>query len=114
MGGMLAKGRLLGIQFDELFKDNLYFEISKHAIHLAMKIKQAVEEYKIPVAFESFTNQQFLVLTNKQVEKLEEKFVVSHIENRGDTQVIRICTSWATKEENIDLLIETLKEVSLI
>ena len=113
-GGMLAKGRLLGIQFDELFKDNLYFEISKHAIHLAMKIKTACEEFKIPFAFESFTNQQFLVLTNKQVEKLEEKFVVSHIENRKDTKVIRICTSWATKEENVDLLIETLKEVSLI
>lgn len=110
-GGMLAKGRLLGIQFDELMKDNLYFEISKHAIDQAMRIKKACEEAKLPFAFESFTNQQFIILTNDQLAQLEKKFVVSHIEDRKDTQVIRICTSWATKEENVDFLIEELKKL---
>lgn len=110
-GGMLAKGRLLGIQFDELFKDHLYFDISKHAIDLALKIKKVCEECQIPFAFESFTNQQFLILTNQQVKKLEEQFVLSHIENRKDSQVIRICTSWATKEENVERLIEALRSL---
>ena len=110
-GGMLAKGRLLGIQFDELMKDNLYFEISKHAINQAMRIKKACEEAKLPFAFESFTNQQFIILTNEQLAQLEENFVVSHIEDRGDVQVIRICTSWATKEENVDFLIKELKKL---
>ncbi len=110
-GGMLAKGRLLGIQFDELMKDNLYFEISKHAITQAMRIKQACEEAKLPFAFESFTNQQFIILTNEQLAQLEENFVVSHIEDRGHVQVIRICTSWATKAENVDFLIQELKKL---
>ena len=110
-GGMLAKGRLLGIQFDELMKDNLYFDISKHAINQAMRIKKACEEANIRFAYESFTNQQFIILTNEQVEQLEKKFVVSHIENRKTEQVIRICTSWATKKEHVDLLIEELKKL---
>lgn len=110
-GGMLAKGRLLGIQFDELFENNLYFDISKHAIDLAMKIKQACMENHIELAYESFTNQQFVLLNDEQVKKLEEKFVVSHIERKGDMNVIRLCTSWATTKENVDLLIEKLKEL---
>lgn len=110
-GGMLAKGRLLGIQFDELFKDDLYFKISKHAIDQAMRIKKACEDYKIPFAYESFTNQQFLILTNEQAAALDAKFVVSHFEKYKDTQLIRLCTSWATKEENVDELIEVLKSL---
>lgn len=110
-GGMLAKGRLLGIQFDELFKDDLYFEISKHAITQAMRIKKACLDHQIPFAYESFTNQQFIVLTNEQIEKLEKKFVLSHIEKREEDQIIRICTSWATKTENVD---ELIKELSIL
>lgn len=110
-GGMLAKGRLLGIQFDELFENNLYFDISKHAIDMAMKIKSACKKINIPFAYESYTNQQFLVLNDEQVKKLEEKFVVSHIEKRNEGNVIRICTSWATTLENVELLIEELKRI---
>lgn len=110
-GGMLAKGRMLGIQFDELFENDLYFEISKHAIQQAMRIKETCEECGIPFAYESYTNQQFLCLTDAQTKQLEKKFVVSHIEKKEDLNVIRICTSWATKPENVDLLIEELKKL---
>ncbi|MGN1344221.1 MAG: threonine aldolase family protein [Traorella sp.] len=110
-GGMLAKGRLLGIQFDELFKDDLYFKISKHAIQLALKIKQACIEQHLPLAFESYTNQQFILLTDKQVEKLEQNFILSHIARQENYQIIRICTSWTTKEENVDKLIQELRNL---
>lgn len=108
-GGMLAKGRLLGIQFDELFTKDLYFEISKHAIQLAMQIREACKENHLPLAFESPTNQQFLLLTEEQTKTLEEQFVVSHIEKRENMNVIRLCTSWATTQENVDLLVSVLK-----
>lgn len=110
-GGMLAKGRLLGIQFDELFENDLYFDISKHAIDCAMKIKKLCHEQKIPLAFDSPTNQQFLCLTDKQLQQLETKYVVSHIEKRKDLNVIRICTSWATTLENLEALLEDLKKL---
>lgn len=108
-GGMLAKGRLLGIQFDELFTKDLYFEISKHAIQLAMQIREACKENHLPLAFESPTNQQFLLLTEEQTKTLEEQFVVSHIGKRENMNVIRLCTSWATTQENVDLLVSVLK-----
>ncbi len=110
-GGMLAKGRMLGIQFDELFKDDLYFKISKHAIEMAMQIKQACIEASIPFAYESFTNQQFLLLSDTQYKKLSSKFVVSDFGKKNDMNIIRICTSWATTQNNTDALIEMLKTI---
>ena len=108
-GAVLAKGRLLGIQFDTLFTDNLYLEISRHAIAMAMKLKSALKAKGYPFYTESPSNQQFVILSNDQLEKLEKEVAVSHwaIVDEQHTAV-RFCTSWATTEETIDRVIELL------
>lgn len=110
-GGMLAKGRLLGIQFDELFTNDLYFDLSKHAIDLAMDIKNEIEQLRIPFAFESWTNQQFILLNDEKTAKLEKDFCLSHIGKKDGLNVLRICTSWATKKENVELLKKALRHL---
>ena len=69
-GGMLAKGRLLGIQFDTLFADGLYFEIAKHADRLAMRLREAFVKKGYGLRFDSYTNQQFPILPNSHIERL--------------------------------------------
>lgn len=108
-GGMLAKGRLLGIQFETLFTDNLYFDIARHADHEAMRIKKALQENGYPFLIESPTNQQFPILPNDLIEELSKDFLFSAWEKVDeDHTCIRICTSWATKPENVDKLIAML------
>ncbi len=110
-GAMLAKGRLLGLQFDTLFTDGLYYKISAHAAALAMKIRKAFEEKNIPLYFDSPTNQQFPILTDEQMKKLGEDFAYSYWCKAGDRHAVRFCTSWATKEEDVDKLIKTIREL---
>lgn len=108
-GGMLAKGRLLGIQFETLFTDNLYFDIARHADHEAIRIKKALQENGYPFLIESPTNQQFPILPNDLIEELSKDFLFSAWEKVDeDHTCIRICTSWATKPENVDKLIAML------
>lgn len=108
-GGMLAKGRLLGIQFETLFTDNLYFEIARHADQQAMRIKNALQQNGYPFLIESPTNQQFPILPNELIEELSKEFLFSTWEKVDeDHTCIRICTSWATKPENVDKLIAML------
>lgn len=109
-GGMLAKGRLLGVQFDTLFTDNLYMDISAHAIALAEKIRAAIDEKGYPYLAPNRTNQIFPILPDSAIAKLDGKFGYSY-ERRVDEShsAIRFCTSWATKEENVDALIQTIK-----
>ena len=108
-GGMLAKGRLLGIQFETLFCDNLYFEIARHADVQAMRIKRALQQKDYPFLIESPTNQQFPILPNDIIEELSKEFLFSTWEKVDDDHTcIRICTSWATKPENVDKLISML------
>lgn len=108
-GGMLAKGRLLGIQFETLFTDNLYFDIARHADHEAMRIKKALQENGYPFLIESPTNQQFPILPNDLIEELSKDFLFSAWEKVDeDHTCIRICTSWATKPKNVDKLIAML------
>ena len=109
-GGMLAKGRLLGIQFEELFKDDLYMEISAHADRLAMKIRKAFEDRNIPFAYESVTNQQFPILTYEQAKILSEKysFSMNEAELKKGPAKVRFCTSWATSESDVDELLEDI------
>jgi threonine aldolase len=108
-GGLLAKGRLLGIQFDVLFTNNLYFEISKHAIEMAMKLKNAFIHKGYKLFIDSPTNQQFVVLKNDKMEQLAEKVSFSFWEKTDDEHtVVRFATSWATKEEDVDALIALL------
>ena len=110
-GAMLAKGRLLGLQFDTLFTDGLYYKISAHAAALAKKIRSAFEEKNIPLYYDSPTNQQFPILTDEQMKKLGEDFAYSYWCKVGDKHAVRFCTSWATKEEDVDKLIEAIKRL---
>ncbi|MBQ8816842.1 MAG: low specificity L-threonine aldolase [Lachnospiraceae bacterium] len=108
-GGMLAKGRLLGLQFIALFENNLYEEIGRYAIRLADKLRGAIRDMGIPFYQENTTNQIFVVLEDSQVAALSKEFALSYTERVDDTHsVMRICTSWATTEENVDALIDAL------
>lgn len=101
-GAMLAKGRLLGIQFETLFTEDLYLEISRHAIALAMELKEAFAQKKIPFYYDSYTNQQFPILTEQQYQLLQEHYSFSHWAALPDQrQVVRFCTSWATDPQHI-------------
>ena len=105
-GAMLAKGRMLGIQFDVLFTDDLYTRAAGHADRLAMKIKAAMVEKGYRLYLDSFTNQQFFVISNDKLAQLEGLVVV---DNWGafdeNSSVVRITTSWATTQEMVDYLI---------
>ena len=114
-GGMLAKGRLLGIQFSELLKGGsecLYFSLAKHADRLAAKIRSAFEKRGIRMWIPSTTNMQFPILTKKQQEFLAEKYV-PEFWGRYDEEhdIVRFCTSWATKEENVDALCRDIENL---
>lgn len=105
-GALLAKGRLLGIQFDVLFTDDLYCKISKNAITTANALKKALAEKGYPFFMDSPTNQIFVVLENAQIEALEGKAKFGFWEKYDDTHtVVRIATSWATRMEEIEQLI---------
>lgn len=108
-GGMLAKGRLLGIQFLELFRDGLYFEIAKHAIDMAMILKEGLKEKGYSFFMDSVTNQQFIMIEDEKLEKIREKYGVTYQQRYDETHsVIRLCTSWATTEENVRSLLADL------
>ena len=104
-GALLAKGRLLGIQFDTLFTDNLYFDISRHAIERAEELKRVLQEKGCTFAWESPTNQQFVILEDSTVRRLKEHVVFSFWEKADETHtVVRFVTSWATRKEEIEEL----------
>lgn len=111
-GGMLAKGRLLGIQFSTLFTENLYLNIAQHAIDEAMRIKAALKSKGITFLMDSPTNQQFPIFSNSELEVLSKEFLFS-IWQRIDEEhtAVRICTSWATKSENVDRLIRAIEQL---
>lgn len=111
-GGMLAKGRLLGIQFDVLFTDNLYFEISKKAVVQAKRIAAVCMEAGCTFFADSPTNQQFPVFPDAALEKLKEKYVYSYWARVDETHsAIRLCTSWATKDENVEALCSDIRAI---
>jgi threonine aldolase len=109
-GAMLAKGRLLGIQFLELFKDNLYFELARQANSHAMRIKQAFEQMGCDWWADTATNQIFPILDNVQIERLLEQFDF-YVWRRIDAthSAIRIITSWATQQSQVDALIAAIQ-----
>lgn len=109
-GAILAKGRLLGVQFAEAFRNDLYTKICARGTALALKIKQALLDCGFKFITDSPTNQQFVIFTPQQYEKLSQNFTLSLIEYLPDGNYsVRICTSWATKEEEADRLIEAIK-----
>ena len=108
-GAMLAKGRLLGVQFDALFTDGLYFAIGRHAISLAMKLKAAFREKGYPLFADSPTNQQFPILTAEQLQNLRQHAAFETWAPLPDGRTaVRFVTSWATREEDVDALIALL------
>ena len=112
-GGMLAKGRLLGIQFLTLLEDNLYFEISAHADHLAEKLREAIRAAGFPFLVESHTNQVFAILPDEALEKLGREYCFSYQQRMDDTHsAVRFCTSWATTEEQVARLCESIANLA--
>lgn len=108
-GALLAKGRLLGIQFDVLFTDDLYFSISKNAIATANRLKAGFAEKGYRFFMDSPTNQIFLVLENAQLAALEGKAKFGFWEKFDDTHtVVRIATSWATRMDEVEALIDLM------
>lgn len=112
-GAMMAKGRVLGIQFDQLLKDDLIFKLATHANVLASKIREAIKESGYSFLTESDTNQIFPILPNKVIERLILKYGFYVWEPIDDSNsAVRLITSWATPEDKVDLFIHDLKETS--
>ncbi len=108
-GALLAKGRLLGIQFDTLFTDDLYFKISRHAIDMAELLKKGFDEKGYKFYIDSPTNQQFIVLKDEDLMRLKKQVACSFWEKPDeDHTVVRFAASWATKKEDIEKLMELL------
>ena len=111
-GALLAKGRLLGIQFDTLFTDDLYFLLGRHAIDMSELMKNGLKERGVPFYIDSPTNHQFLLLTNEQAERLKRQVLFSTWERPDEMHtVIRLATSWATTEENVQKLLQVFDEI---
>lgn len=111
-GGMLAKGRLLGIQFGELFRDGLYTRLGAQATVLALEIREALRGKGFPFLVESPTNQQFVIFPDTVLKKLSAKYVFSYQKRIDQTHsAVRICTSWATTPEQVRELIADIREL---
>ncbi|NLC32648.1 MAG: low specificity L-threonine aldolase [Clostridiales bacterium] len=108
-GGMLAKGWLMGLQFEALMQDDLYFDLSKHAVSLAMQLREGLEKLGVSFFADSPSNQQFPILPNKVINKLRDSFGFQIIQKADEnSSIIRFCTSWATREEDVRALLEAV------
>ena len=104
-GGRMAKGRLLGIQFDALFTDDLYFRISRHADEMAYQIRDIFVSAGYPLLFDSPTNQQYPIMPDEELAILGKNFGYEYWERTDPTHSgVRFCASWATTQENVDAL----------
>ena len=112
-GGMLAKGWLLGLQFEALLENDLYFKIAQHADHLADQIRATLVRLGYPLLVDGVTNQIFPILPDEMLAELKKDFSFSEQERVDDThRAVRFCTSWATKQEDVDALCRALEELS--
>lgn len=108
-GALLAKGRLLGVQFDALFTDDLYMQIGKYAIDMANRLRDMFVEKGYELLNESPTNQQFIIIDNDKLSKLSQNVLSSFWEKYDDTRsVVRFATSWSTTEEDLEELAKWL------
>ena len=104
-GAMIAKGRLLGVQFDTLFTDGLYLKIGKHAVDMAMKIRDLFTSRGYQMFIDSPTNQQFVILENSRMEELKKHVGFCFWEKYDDDHtVVRFASSWSTTEEDLKVL----------
>lgn len=111
-GALLAKGRMLGIQFDTLFTDSLYFRISRHADEMAVKLRDCFSSHGYSIGVNSPTNQQFIILSPSQIEALKKSVVFEIWQKITENRILcRFVTSWATTEEDINVLDKALNEI---
>ena len=108
-GALLAKGRLTGIQFDALFTDGLYFEIGKNAIECAKALREGFKSRGYRFFIDSPTNQTFVILENSKMPEIKKHAKYDFWEKYDDTHtVVRFCTSWATRKEDVEALISII------
>lgn len=113
-GGLLAKGMIHGIQFKELFTNNLYVEICKKANYLAQKISDTFVDCGFQLYCKSYTNQQFVILDNESLHKLEKLYDFAIWKRVDSTKtIVRFCTSWSTSESMVNSLIDDIKGIRL-
>lgn len=111
-GGMLAKGRLLGIQFMTLFEEDRYFKISAHAAKLAEKLRGELTKMGVAFLVDSPSNQQFPILPDEVLAQLKEKYSYAYqTRTDGHHSAVRFCTSWATREEHVDMLLADISRL---
>lgn len=111
-GGMLAKGRLLGLQFQVLIEDGLYFSIARKAVEQAQRIRSALKAEDIPLLIDSPTNQLFPIFTTVQAEALAQKFKLDSWEQMDEGHIAqRVCTSWATPDSYVDAFIAAINRL---
>ncbi len=108
-GALMAKGWVTGLQFDTLFTDDLYYKLGRHAIEMANILKKGMVEKGYTLYADSPTNQQFVILSNEKRDELSEKVVFENWEKfQNGTTAVRFVTSWATKRETVEKLLELL------
>ena len=113
-GALLAKGRLLGVQFETLFTDNLYLRIGQKAVRLAIRIKEAFLKHGFNTVIDSPTNQQFFYLPNLVIDSLRRQIDFDYWGPRGEEySTVRFVTSWETTDSDVDSLVEVLDEICL-
>ena len=111
-GALLAKGRLLGVQFEEALRDGLYMEMSHHAIDLAVRLREALLDMDIPLMIDSPTNQLFPVLPDELLRVLKRDYSYATIQRMDSNHTaVRFCTSWATREEDVERLIADIRRL---
>lgn len=109
-GGMLAKGRLLGVQFEAMLEDGLYREIGEKAVAQALRLRKALEDKGFPMLFDSPSNQQFPILPNEALAQLNQKYSSCFWCKVDDTHTaVRFCTGWSTRDEDIEALISDIQ-----
>jgi len=114
-GGMLAKGRLLGVQFASLFENDLYFELGAHAVRLANQIRETFDRLGVSYLVPGTTNQIFPILSDAFLDELSKNFMFTEMERVDeDHRAVRFCTSWASTQENVDALCHELERIAAI
>ena len=109
-GAVIAKGALIGLQFEALFTDNLYFNLARHANEMAMRMKRLFQQKGFEFYLDSPTNQQFIILPDALVEKLSQQVEFTHWgQTSGHRTICRFVTSWATTEEELQELEKILQ-----
>ena len=112
-GGMLAKGRLLGVQFDALLENDLYFKIAEQADALADQLRACIDDLGYPYLVPGITNQVFPILPDALLEELAKEFSFTEMGRYDEThRTVRFCTSWATRQEQMDSLCSKLRELT--